>query len=212
MLEERLKDFVEALVTYTVPTEEKPVTTTVGPGGRLRESKGSYVPQAVRCFDGRPIVGALSLDETGFVLVDAPTRVSNFWEPAQLEGIFYPEVEALIRRVTGAQDVVIFDHTLRSGDPHQQEERFAREPVSLAHNDYTAWSGPQRVRDVLPAQEAEARLQKRVSIIQVWRPIQGPVQAWPLAFCLPQSLDEIDVIASERRHYMAYSAFFVQEK
>lgn len=200
MQEDNLGDFVEASVTYTVPGEEKPVTRTIGPGGRLRENKGNYLPEIVKLYDGRPMAKDLSLDENGFVLINEPTQVTNFWDEEQVKSTYYDETSALIRKMTGAKEVLIFDHTLRSGDPEQQEQHYAREPVSMVHNDYTAWSGPQRVRDLLPVDEAEARLQNRVSIIQVWRPIQGPVKAWPLAFCVPKSVEPKDLIASERRH------------
>jgi hypothetical protein len=55
------------------------------------------------------------------------------------------------------------------------------------------------VRDLLPAEEAEARLQRRFIEVNVWRPITGPVQSWPLALCDAQTLDMKDFVASERR-------------
>lgn len=64
---------------------------------------------------------------------------------------------------------------------------------------YTEWSGPQRLRDVLP-QEAERLLQRRFAIVQVWRPTGPPVEAFPLALCDASSLDPADLIAAERRH------------
>ena len=47
-----------------------------------------------------------------------------------------------------------------------------------AHNDYTEWSGPQRVRDIVP-DEAEDLLTRRFAIVQVWRPIRYPVENLP---------------------------------
>jgi len=67
------------------------------------------------------------------------------------------------------------------------------------HNDYTEWSAPQRVRDILPA-EADTLLQGRFAIIQVWRPIRHPVETWPLAICDARSLDPKDLIVTERRY------------
>ena len=68
------------------------------------------------------------------------------------------------------------------------------------HNDYTEWSGPQRVRDLLP-EEAEQLLKRRFAIIQVWRPISTwPVQANPIAIADARSLDMKDLIAAERRY------------
>ena len=190
---------VQATLTYTVDTGEKPVQATAGPGGRLRERTGCYREHAVTIGDGRPIAGELTLDEQGFVLTTSDTRVEDFWDEDQLRSVYYPEVEALIKQVSGAERVVIFDHTLRSGDKATQETRFAREPVAIVHNDYTEWSGPQRVRDVLP-DEAEKLLEHRVAVIQVWRPIRGPVESWPLAICDARSLAAEDLIATERRH------------
>jgi hypothetical protein len=93
-----------------------------------------------------------------------------------------------------------FDHTIRSGNEADQESKRLREPVKVVHNDYTEWSGPQRLRDLLPAHEAEALLRHRVAVIQVWRPIRGPVLSSPLAICDAQSVAPADLIAAERHH------------
>jgi len=95
--------------------------------------------------------------------------------------------------------VVIFDHTLRSGDEDTRNEKKVREPVFSVHNDYTDWSGPQRVRDILPADEAEDLLSRRFAIVQVWRAIRNPIQSNPLAICDARTLSTDSLIASERR-------------
>ena len=190
---------VQASLTYTVDTGEKPVHATAGPGGRLRERTGSYREHTVAIYNGRPIADELSLEKQGFLLMTSETEVKNFWDEDEVRSVYYPEVEALVKRVSGAERVVIFDHTLRSGDQATQEAHFARQPLNVVHNDYTEWSGPQRVRDVLP-EEAEALLAHRFAVIQVWRPIRGLVQSWPLAICDARSLPAEDLIAAERRH------------
>ena len=65
----------------------------------------------------------------------------------------------------------MFDHTLRTADDELREAKKIREVVRRVHNDYTEWSAPQRVRDILP-DEAEELLKRRFAIIQVWRPIR----------------------------------------
>jgi len=70
--------------------------------------------------------------------------------------------------------------------------------VRRVHNDYTEWSGPQRVRDLLPA-EAEDLLKRRFAIIQVWRPIRYPVETHPLAIADARSLSPQNLVISERR-------------
>jgi hypothetical protein len=71
--------------------------------------------------------------------------------------------------------------------------------VRRVHNDYTEWSAPQRVRDLLP-QEADALLARRLAIVQVWRPIRRPVESWPLAIADAQSLSPSDMVVTERRY------------
>jgi len=94
---------------------------------------------------------------------------------------------------------VIFDHTLRSGDEAEREEKLIREPVLSAHNDYTEWSGPNRVREFLP-DEAEQLLEHRFAIIQVWRAINKPIQSNPLAVADARSVAMEDLVVAERRY------------
>jgi hypothetical protein len=61
-------------------------------------------------------------------------------------------------------------------------------PVRSAHNDYTERSGPQRVVDLMGEQEAKTLLRHRYAIINVWKPIHGPVKQVPLAFCDARSI------------------------
>ena len=150
--------------------------------------------------DARGARNSLSLDREGFVFVDHETEVEDFYDPHELETVYYPEIERLIKDHTGAHRVLIFDHTLRSGDEATQAEKHLREPVKVVHNDYTEWSGPQRVRDLLPADEAAALLEGRVAVVQVWRPIRGPVLSSPLAICDARSVRSEDLIPAERHH------------
>jgi len=48
--------------------------------------------------------------------------------------------------------------------------------------------------------EAEALLQNRFAIINLWRPIRGPVLESPLALCDAQSLEEENLIASDLKY------------
>ena len=72
------------------------------------------------------------------------------------------------------------------------------------HNDYTEKSGPQRVRDLLPPDEAEARLKKRFVEINVWRNIaHDPVEMSPLGFVdsesiAPRDLAVCDLVYADR--------------
>jgi hypothetical protein len=165
-------------IPYTVDTGEQLVNETFGPNNIRRRRTGTHELKEVTVHNGRLVADRLALDEQGFVFVEHKTKVTDFFDAAQLASVYYPEVERLIKDASGAARVVIFDHTLRSGDEAEREERLIREPVLSAHNDYTEWSGPNRVREILP-EEAEALLARRFAIIQVWRPINRPVRSNP---------------------------------
>src|SRR5262249_48965542 len=125
--------------------------------------------------------------------------VADFYDEDEVRRVYYPEMEALVKAESGASRVVVFDHTLRTANDAAREARKIREVVSRVHNDYTEWSGPQRVRDLLP-DEAEALLARRFAIVQVWRPIRHPVETFPLAICDARSMSPKDLIVSERRY------------
>jgi hypothetical protein len=188
---------MQAEIRYTAETGEKLVNETFGPNNIHRRTSGSDDRRQVEMHDGR--LESLSLDGNGFALVPHATQVSDFLDEKQLKETYYPEVEALIRKVSGAARVVVFDHTLRSGDEAEREARLLREPVLSAHNDYTEWSGPNRVREVLP-DEAEALLARRFAIIQVWRAINQPIVSNPLAVADARSVAPQDLLIAERRY------------
>ncbi len=189
---------VHATVNYCIDTGHKPVTKTTGPGGRLRaRSGGQDDPQTVAIDNLRD--HDTSLQREGFVLRRSPTAVTDFWDAEQRTAVYDPEIQRLVAEQTGARRVVVFDHTLRSGVADRQEHDFAREPVYVVHNDYTERSAGWRVRDVLP-DEADALLSRRFAVVQVWRPITGPVESSPLALCDASTLAADDLIAAERRH------------
>ena len=186
-------------IPYTPETGEKLVNETFGPNNIRRRKTGADELKPMTVRNGRPVTERLSLDEQGFVFVEHKTNVADFFDLEQLKSVYYPEVEQLIKSASGAVRAVIFDHTLRSGDQTEREAKLIREPVLSAHNDYTEWSGPNRLREVLP-DEAESLLQRRFAIIQVWRAINQPIQSNPLALADAKSVALDDFLIAERRY------------
>ena len=188
---------MQASIPYTVDTGEKLVNETFGPNNIRRKSSGTQELHPMEVRDGRS--GKFSLDENGFTFVEHKTAVKDFLDPEELKRVYYPEVSLLIRTVSGAKRAHVFDHTLRSGDEAEREARLLREPVLSAHNDYTEWSGPNRVRELLP-QESESLLKGRFAIIQVWRAINQPIESNPLAIADAKSVEPDDLLVAERRY------------
>ena len=186
-----------AEIVYTVDTGEKLVNETFGPNNIRRRTSGTEERHRVEIRNARN--EKVALEKNGFQLVGHETAVRDFFDPEQLKSVYYPEVEHLVKELSGAKRVVVFDYTLRSGDEAEREAKLVREPVLSAHNDYTEWSGPQRVREVM-GDEAERLLGRRFAIIQVWRAIRKPIQANPLAILDARSLVPEDLLVAERRY------------
>jgi hypothetical protein len=190
---------ITAEIPYTVDTGETLVNETFGPNNIRRRKNGTQDMRLMRIEDGRSAQEELALDRNGFVLVDHPTAMRDFFDADELKAVYYPEIERLVAERSGATRVAIFDHTLRSGDEDERETRLIREPVLSAHNDYTEWSGPQRVREIM-GDEAEALLTRRFAIIQVWRAIGQPIESNPLAIADARSVAFEDFMMAERRY------------
>jgi hypothetical protein len=194
-----MEETITAEIPYTLPTEEKLVNESFGPKNIHGRRTGTVELKPMTVRNGRLIAGSLSLEKQGLVFVKHETKVADFFDEDQVKSIYYPEIESLIQRESGASRVVIFDHALRSGDETEREEKLIRNPVLQAHNDYTEWSGPNRLREILP-DEADELLKNRFAIIQVWRAIHRPIEANPLALADASSVDFDDWMVAERRY------------
>ena len=187
---------VTAPLNFLVPMAEKPVAYNFEPppGTPVRTSQS--VTYRVPICDARPLAGELSLDKEGFVLLYHKTAVTDFYDGEQIKAIYYPECEHVIQAATGAARVVAFDHIVRNAAMAATKGSGIKMPAKRVHNDYTAWSSPKRVRDLM-GEEAEELLKHRFAIINLWRPIRGPLLDSPLALCDAQSLEEENLIASD---------------
>lgn len=135
-----------------------------------------------------------NIDTNAFgTLTTSPSAETSFTDDASIKEKYYPEVESLLlKHVPGAKRILLFDHTIRRATGN-------RNPVTRVHIDQTAKSATARVHHHLP-NEAEKLLQGRVRIVNVWRPLNGPVQATPLAFADSTSVKDEDLIGIEHRY------------
>ena len=162
------------------------------------ESTALPEPHNVPIFDARLIAGQFSLDREGFALVRHPTIVRNFYDDKEMRAVYYPAAEAFLRATLKADRVVIFDHTVRKRVEGAADVRGAgpRQPATRVHVDQTDASGANRVREHLP-DEADELLKGRVQVINLWRPIRGPVRDTPLAMLDGQTVAPGDLVASD---------------
>jgi hypothetical protein len=191
---------VHAALTFITPQDTKPVFESSAITGGAPRVFFDTERHTVAIHDMRPFADAFTLDHEGFELLRHETA-ADLDDDDAVEKVYYPEIEALLRAVTGASRVVIFDATRRSDAGAGAKNRDGlRGPASRVHVDYTAKSGPQRVKDLLGEEEAKRLFESGARIIQinVWRPIRGPVRRSPLALADASSVAPEDLVATDQ--------------
>ncbi|KAF2401065.1 hypothetical protein EJ06DRAFT_375101 [Trichodelitschia bisporula] len=139
---------------------------------------------------GRPVEGTVTdisgreaefkLDEHGFCLARQVTNVDDFLDEENVKAHYYPEIEQLLKEVTGASRVIIFNHITRLSQTldHKKapdDQLLARPAVKWVHLD--RFSAPDAARELIfkhapTAAEAEKLVQKRYQVLNIWRPIK----------------------------------------
>ncbi len=187
--------FVETKLNYHAPTEGRPFVRTYFPSDRslpMTNLKERWVPATI--YNARPLFEkeetTPQLDREGFIIKDHESKVKDFYDDKEVEEVYYPEIIELVKAATGAIEVQVFDHTLRA-----PKEKGRRPYVHMVHNDYTVYSGPQRLKEVTSDPERLAdKLKNRFAIVNVWRPITSPVEEMPLAVSDARTLRLEDMV------------------
>jgi hypothetical protein len=190
--------FVLTELNYLAPTAGKPRTYAFDPPPGEPKSTALPEPHQVPVFNGRSIAENFSLDREGFALVRHPTAVRDFTNDKEVRQVYYPAAEAFIQATLRADRVVIFDHTVRRRIEGAADNRGGgpRQPATRVHVDQTVTSGANRVREHL-GDRAEELLKGRVQVINLWRPIIGPLRDSPLAMCDATTVAPDDLVASD---------------
>jgi hypothetical protein len=198
MIDRAKLSYVEGDLNYMAPMAERPRYLAYDPEPGEPRSNMTYDTHKMQIRDMRPIQHELDLDHEGFGLVEQRTAVKDFWDDDEVRRVYYPEAEQFLKAYTGASRVFIFDHLQRRRVVGLQDysRNGPRQPATRVHVDHTARSGPQRVRDLIP-DEAEELLKGRVQVINLWRPIKGPLQDAPLALCDSGTVDQHDLVESD---------------
>ncbi|KAI1653953.1 methyltransferase, partial [Daldinia decipiens] len=151
---------------------------------------------SVLVHDARSKKGEFNLDTNGFAfhsckpfdakVIDAIRKKDN----GLVEDRYYPEIIDMVKQKTGANKVIIFDHTYRKRDPSlatTDNPNGREQPATVVHCDQSTVGAIGRIRRHA-GEDADILLQGRAQIINVWRPLNGPVENWALAVMDYQSI------------------------
>lgn len=152
----------------------------------------SYDERPMRIHDGRAIAGSLDLETNGFVLLRHQSAVADFSDRERVRAEYFPEMEQVVKALTGAREVLVFGEVLRTDDPTRVGRR---EPSIAAHVDFSEKTVRFAAEKYLGREEASRRLKRRFMMINLWRGIT-PVERRPLTVCDAATVRPADLIAA----------------
>ncbi|KAI0114265.1 hypothetical protein F4776DRAFT_666933 [Hypoxylon sp. NC0597] len=186
---------------------EKPYEMRYDPRGKLPRTNMSNDFRSVTIRNFRQLQDSQSFDEYGFaaVKVDCSMTASEFDEEEKVYGIYYPDVEKLLHQIfPDAVKIKILEHGIRKRHAEfrtKSEQAFeTAQPATAVHIDYSPYSAQRTAWafDVNPDQY------RRLLTVNVWKPLQGGGNDWPLALCDPRTIDHTsesivaDVVFADR--------------
>jgi len=173
-----------------------------------------YFPQVLRdarrleeYYPGLSPSSPESMDRLGLSLAHCESKCENFYDSAEVERVFYPEIEKLLLDFfPGATDALVYNHDVFDQDytGDRTEDQDNKNPgvnanyVNLVHNDLNDNSGRVRCRELLTKNlrnfgreqnyteaEADAKMSRRFMSINLAKPMETVRQnpfvlcAWP---------------------------------
>lgn len=144
------------------------------------------------------------MDRLGVSLAHLESKCTNFYDSAEVERVFYPEIEKLLLDFfPGATDALVYNHDVfdkdYAGDRTENQE--AKNPgvnanyANIVHNDLNDNSGRVRCRELLTRNlrnfgrpqscteaEADAKMARRFMSINLAKPMET-VEQYPFVLC-----------------------------
>jgi hypothetical protein len=159
------------------------------------------------------------MDRLGVSLAHCESKCRNFYDAAEVERVFYPEIEKLLLAFfPDATDALVYNHDVFDKDYKRDrtEDQDAKNPgvnaryASLVHNDLNDNSGRVRCRELLTQNlrnfgrpqryteaEADAKMSRRFVSINLAKPMET-VQQYPFVLCAWPSFADQPYITNYR--------------
>ncbi|KAH9483451.1 Hydroxylase/desaturase CTB9 [Psilocybe cubensis] len=192
--------FVLATLGYYSPPADggKPYQKgVVDPSTGIRSLERNWFPidvPGIAIENARGREHEVSLDKTGFAFFHHVSKHTSFENEDNVKTAYYLESAELLKKLTGANRVEIFDHTVRKSNLGPGVENLIYGPVSMVHIDQSNDASVARVHLHMPAADVPKLLSKRFQIINLWRPIHHTALDYPLALCDSRSVDPTDIV------------------
>ncbi|KAF2656294.1 putative CmcJ-like methyltransferase [Lophiostoma macrostomum CBS 122681] len=193
----RMPDYMESRTNFlrhdALYEAEKPYSLRFEPPPNFASSNIKLENHPITVRNIRACQSPPKLTRNGFGIVPFHSRMGydDFEDDELVKEVYLREAADLLRVLLGANKVQIFEHTVR-----KQHETFPistgeayrwNQPTSIAHVDTTVqWAVDMAAQ--LNSDQPDITAE-RIQCVNLWKPIKGPVQDWPLALCDPESVD-----------------------
>ena len=159
------------------------------------------------------------MDRLGLALAHLESKCTNFYNSAEVERVFYPEIEKLLLEFfPDATDALVYNHDVFDKDyaGDRTEDQDAKNPgvnaryVNLVHNDLNDNSGRVRCRELLTRnlrnfgrtqnyteEEADAKMSRRFMSLNLAKPMET-VEQFPFVLCAWPSFADQPYITNYR--------------
>ena len=170
-------------------------------------------------YPGLSVSSPESMDKLGVSLAHLESRCTNFYDSAEVERVFYPEIEKLLLEFfPDATDALVYNHDVFDKDYRgdRTEDQDAKNPgvnaryANLVHNDLNDNSGRVRCRELLTKNlrnfgrtqhcteaEADAKMSRRFMSINLAKPMET-VGQFPFVLCAWPSFADQPYITNYR--------------
>ena len=159
------------------------------------------------------------MDRLGLSLAHLESACANFYDSAEVERVFYPEIEKLLLAFfPGATDALVYNHDVFDKDyaGDRTEDQDSKNPgvnaqyANIVHNDLNDNSGRVRCRELLTRnlrnfgraqryteEEADRKMSRRFMSINLAKPMET-VEQFPFVLCAWPSFADQPYITNYR--------------
>ena len=196
-----------ATVNYHVRSDDRQAYHIDAGGIQGQIIAPEHAQTEVKLLDQRVNDADVTFSADGMEFATAPTGVEAFDGTNAWQAVYDAELTDLLTSRLGAKEVLVFDHTIREDDSNS-----GRKPARNVHSDYSPEGADRRLTDILGPDRAEDWRNGHYRFVNVWRPLDNPINSAPLGFVRPASVaaDDwvlIDLIYPGRRgHIMGLAA------
>ena len=142
--------------------------------------------------DARAIAEEINVDVNGFELFEYTSPISDFDDSNAVTDVYRPAIAEFVRKLTGASELFITNHLIRTEDKSDFNKAYAR----FVHCDYSLKTARSASLNLLKNRNLniDAYENAEFAWFNTWQPFDHPVQENPLAVLDASTIQEGDIV------------------